>query len=103
MFDSKLGAFLLVYGPSGLGFVLLTVTCVLAKRNVLVLWASIFAIVLHLASVLMIETLVGMGEAWSGQSAEHNLPGEYFEIGLLALAVPVLLRFVYRAVFHRHP
>lgn len=94
MLDSKLGAWLVIYGPSGLGFIVLSATCLSAKRNLSILWASIIALLMHLVSVVMLAVLVGMGEAWSGQTEAHNFPTNYCWIGIGALALPVLVRLI---------
>jgi len=91
-------AFLVLYGPSCLGFIVLVITCIFAKRMRWVFLSGIVAVALHLLAVFVLAALIGSGEAWSGQGESHDYPLRFCIIGLTVLAVPPILRFIYEAV-----
>ena len=87
--------YVIMFGPSCVGFILLLLTCIAAKKFRSVVIASVVAAILHLLSVLVLFTLAGMGHAWGG--SESSLPPTYCAIGFAVLAVPPLARLGYDA------
>jgi len=85
--------FLIMFGPSCVGFIVLLLTSIYAEKFRSVVVASVVAVLLHLLSVLVLSTLAGMGHAWGG--SESSMPQTYCAIGFAVLAVPPLARLGY--------
>ena len=88
------GAFLIIYGPSCGALLLVIFASAGAKKQLSVIVCWVVAVALHFLSVLFLATLLGMGEAWSGEGESHDYPRNFCIIGLIVLALPPVTRLL---------
>ncbi len=99
----KLEILFVVFGPSCLGLLTLILSAMFCKKTPWMIAACLAAVALHLLSVLLMAMLIGMGEAWSGQSPAHEYPRHYCIGGLIVFPFAWFLARRYRSAHKSQP
>lgn len=91
-----------VYGPMSVGFVVLFLTILFARRWGALIAAFLISMLLSFGTFVILRILVGYGEAWSGYGPEHDFPNRVLAIGFFVNAALVAVRILWRSGLHCH-
>jgi hypothetical protein len=81
---------ILLYGPGGLGLLMLLGACIFGRRVRLLVWTCAISVFLHMVSFTFIYALVGIGSG--GDSSAFEFPWKILLCGLVVTAALTLAK-----------